>query len=68
MFFFRHPKPVVDSRAIAMQVVQQKATTDFNSKVILLTDTDDCAIQAIQAIQTIPEPVPTITADLELAK
>jgi predicted thioesterase len=25
MFFFRHPKPVVDGRAVAVQVVQQKA-------------------------------------------
>ena len=65
MFFFRHPKPVVDSRAIAMQVVQQKTTTDFNSKVIVLTDTDDRAIQANQAV---PESVSVITADPEAAK
>jgi hypothetical protein len=25
MFNFRHPKPVVDGRAVAVQVVQQKA-------------------------------------------
>jgi hypothetical protein len=25
MFFFRHPKPVVDGRAVAVMVVQQKA-------------------------------------------
>ena len=25
MFFFRHPRPVVDGRAVAVQVVQQKA-------------------------------------------
>lgn len=27
MFNFRHPKPVVDGRAVAVQVVQQKAVT-----------------------------------------
>jgi len=27
MFNFRHPKPVVDGRAVAVQVVQQKAAT-----------------------------------------
>jgi hypothetical protein len=25
MFFFRHPKPVVDGRAVVVQVVQQQA-------------------------------------------
>ncbi len=37
MFFFRHPKPVVDGRAVAVQVVQQKATQAL-SRTVLIVD------------------------------
>lgn len=37
MFFFRHPKPVVDGRAVAVQVVQQKAT-DMVSRTLLIVE------------------------------
>jgi hypothetical protein len=36
MFFFRHPKPVVDGRAVAEQVVQQKATQEFSHTVLIV--------------------------------
>ena len=38
MFFFRHPKPVVDGRAVAVQVVQQKATQAV-SRTVLIVET-----------------------------
>ena len=38
MFFFRHPKPVGDNRAVAMKIVEQKMTDEFNPKVIVLND------------------------------
>jgi hypothetical protein len=38
MFFFRHPKPVVDGRAVAMLVVQQKATREV-SRTVLIVET-----------------------------
>lgn len=37
MFFFRHPRPVVDGRAVAVQVVQQKATQE-RSRTVLIVD------------------------------
>jgi hypothetical protein len=37
MFFFRHPKPVIDGRAVAVQVVQQKATQEV-SRTLLIVD------------------------------
>ena len=37
MFFIRHPKPVVDPRAVAMLVVQQKATQAM-SRTVLIVD------------------------------
>jgi hypothetical protein len=36
MFFFRHPKPVVDGRAVAVQVVQQKATQEVSRTVLIV--------------------------------
>jgi hypothetical protein len=38
MFFFRHPKPVVDGRAVAVQVVQQKTTKEV-SRTVLIVET-----------------------------
>jgi hypothetical protein len=38
MFFFRHPKPVVDGRAVAVQVVQQKANQAV-SRTVLIVET-----------------------------
>ena len=37
MFFFRHPKPVIDGRAVAVQIVQQKATQAV-SRTVLIVD------------------------------
>ena len=36
MFFFRHPKSVVDPRAVAMLVVQQKATQAVSRTLIVV--------------------------------
>jgi hypothetical protein len=36
MFFFRHPQPVVDGRAVAVQVVQQKATQAVSHMVLIV--------------------------------
>jgi len=38
MFFFRHPKPVIDGRAVAVQMVQQKATQAV-SRTVLIVET-----------------------------
>jgi hypothetical protein len=35
VFFFRHPRPVIDGRAVAVQVVQQKTTTDVDLHVLV---------------------------------
>lgn len=34
MFFFRHPRPVTDGRAVAVQVVQQKVRADAELRVL----------------------------------
>jgi hypothetical protein len=36
MFFFRHPRPVIDGRAVAVQVAQKKVTTDTNLNVLVV--------------------------------
>jgi hypothetical protein len=38
MLFPRHPKPVVDGRAVAVLVVQQKATQEV-SRTVLIVET-----------------------------
>ncbi|GAB3405782.1 hypothetical protein GCM10027318_16360 [Massilia agilis] len=38
MFFFRHPRPVWDTRPVAVQVAQQKARTDVNTLVLEVKD------------------------------
>ena len=40
MFYFRHPKPVVDGRAVAVLVVQQKATREA-LQTVLTVDTPE---------------------------
>ena len=37
MFFFRHPKPVIDGRALVMQMVQQKVMREV-SRTVLIVD------------------------------
>lgn len=36
MFNFRHPKPVVDGRAVAVQVVQQKQAAKPQATVLVV--------------------------------
>lgn len=48
MFFFRHPKPVVDGRAVAVQVVQQK-TTDTVSRTLLIVQTPPAPASTLEA-------------------
>ena len=55
MFFFRHPKPVVDGRAVAMLVVQQKASQAV-SRTLLIVEKADAAPAA-------PTPVPEMQPD-----
>ncbi|MFC5479295.1 hypothetical protein [Massilia suwonensis] len=38
MFFIRHPKPVVDGRAVAVQVVQQKAARTPAANVLVAAE------------------------------
>lgn len=37
MFFLRHPQPLVDGRALVVQIVQQKATQAV-SRTVLIVD------------------------------
>jgi hypothetical protein len=36
MFFFRHPQPVVDGRALVVQMVQQKANRAVSRTVLIV--------------------------------
>lgn len=36
MFFMRHPKPLLSTRAVAMQVVARKAQAERNLRVIVV--------------------------------
>ena len=36
MFFIRHPKPLLNTRAVAMQVVARKAQAERNLHVIVV--------------------------------
>lgn len=45
MFFIRHPKPVVDSRAVAVLVVQQKITREPVRHVLVAPENDPAKVQ-----------------------
>lgn len=45
MFFFRHPRPVVDGRTHAVQVVQRKVTQEV-SRTLLVVEAPVTAAQA----------------------
>jgi hypothetical protein len=36
MLFFRHPKPVIDGRAVAVQIAQRKVETTGNNRVLVV--------------------------------
>jgi hypothetical protein len=38
MFFFRHPRPVVDGRAVAVQVAQKKVSSGTEMHVLVIPD------------------------------
>jgi hypothetical protein len=48
MFFFRHPKPIIDGRAVAVQVVQQ-TTTDAVSRTLLIVETPPVPALTLEA-------------------
>ena len=50
MFFIRHPKPVVDPRAVAMLVVQQKATRAV-SRTVLIVEKPPAPAQRPEAVE-----------------
>lgn len=52
MFFFRHPKSVVDPRAVAMLVVQQKATQAVSRTLIVLDKPPGQAVPAPASAKT----------------
>jgi hypothetical protein len=37
MFNFLHPRPVVDGRAVAVQIVQQKASAQLDTRTLIVT-------------------------------
>ena len=43
MFNFRHPKPVIDGRAVAVQVVQQKQAAKPQTGVLVVDKTKEPA-------------------------
>jgi hypothetical protein len=53
VFFFRHPKPVVDGRAVAVQVVQQKKANEV-SRTVLIVETPPVPAPALPA-PTVPD-------------
>ena len=53
MFFFRHPQPIIDGRAVAVQMVQQKATQAV-SRTVLIVETPPEAARQPEA----PPPAP----------
>ena len=53
MFFFRHPKPVVDGRAVAVQFVQQKTTNEV-SRTVLIVETPLAPVPDAPAVPDAP--------------
>ena len=50
MFFFRYPKPVIDGRALVVQMVQQKATREV-SRTVLIVDKPAAQTQPPSAVE-----------------
>jgi hypothetical protein len=56
MFFFRHPKPVIDGRAVAVQIVQQKANQAVSRTVLIVEKREQAGAPvpvAVQAVRTV---------------
>lgn len=46
MFNFLHPRPVVDGRAVAVQVVQQKASTRQETRTLIVAGPGSAGVPA----------------------
>lgn len=55
MFFFRHPKPVVDGRAVAVQVVQQKTTNEVARTLLIVESPPVPPENPVAVGQTLPD-------------
>lgn len=55
MFFFRHPRPVIGGRAVAVQVTQQKITPDTNLNVLVVPDHRPAPTDSVWAPSAPPE-------------
>jgi len=56
VFNFRHPKPVVDGRAVAVQVVQQKQASKPQAGVLVIDKKAEPAPAPLTAGTDVPTP------------
>ena len=48
MFNFLHPRPVVDGRAVAMQIVQQKTSAQQDTRMLIVTTESDGSTKSLK--------------------
>jgi len=67
MFYFRHPRPVVDGRAVAVQIVQQKEAAKPQAQVLVAASrtqppaTPEAAPKPLQADNDKADDAPAVT-------
>jgi hypothetical protein len=50
VFFFRHPRPVIDGRAVAVQVAEREVGTDMDLRVLVAPAHKPNATTCIEAM------------------
>jgi hypothetical protein len=48
MFNFLHPRPVVNGRAVAVQVVQQKKSSQMDTQTLIVTAKSPSSTKSLQ--------------------
>lgn len=48
MFNFLHPRPVVDGRAVVVQIVQQKASSQQDTRTLVVTTKSAGSTKSLQ--------------------
>lgn len=57
MLFFRHPRPVIDGRAVAVQIAQRKVQASQDNQVIII-ENKPVAQTTAGHDQQLPAPLP----------
>jgi hypothetical protein len=62
MLFFRHPRPIIDGRAVAVQIAQRKVQDTQDNRVLVIERKPEQAATKLNQETLMPYPAPVVCA------